>query len=178
MLAEHRTLTLQEVEWRNSSGSIVFLDVQVSPLLDSSGGAIGVSITFTDSTPHKRLREDLEHSKVEIETAYQRLQHTNEEVETTNGELQSTNEELETANEELQSTKEELETMNEELQSANEELQTMNEELRVRTDEVAHVNALLESILASLPGGVVVLDADLLVLMWSRQAEDLWGLRR
>jgi two-component system CheB/CheR fusion protein len=70
-----------------------------------------------------------------------------------------------------------METMNEELQSANEELQTMNEELRQSSDELNQVNAFLESILVSFGGGVIVLDRDLVVLMWNNKAEDLWGLR-
>jgi len=67
--------------------------------------------------------------------------------------------------------------MNEELQSMNEELQTMNEELRRRSDEAGEVNLFLESILASLRGGVVVLDRELRVLLWNAQSEELWGLR-
>ena len=67
--------------------------------------------------------------------------------------------------------------MNEELQSTNEELETVNEELRERSDELKRVNVFLESILASLRGGVVVVDPEFLVLIWNRKAEDLWGLR-
>ncbi len=67
--------------------------------------------------------------------------------------------------------------MNEELQSANEELQTINEELHQRSDELNEVNAYLEAILTSLRGGVVVLDRELLVRIWNRQSEELWGLR-
>src|SRR5262249_53325314 len=121
--------------------------------------------------------EELEHSNQELETAYEELQSTNEELETTNEELQSTVEELETTNEELQSTNEELETMNEELQSTNEELQTINEELRRRTDELNQVNGFLESILTNLRVGVVVVDRNLQIQIWSRRAEDMWGLR-
>ena len=80
-------------------------------------------------------------------------------------------------NEELQSTNEELETMNEELQSTNEELQTINDELRVRSESLNEVNAFLESMFTSLRSGVVVLDRELHVLVWNRQAEDLWGVR-
>jgi two-component system CheB/CheR fusion protein len=100
-----------------------------------------------------------------------------EELETTNEELQSTNEELETTNEELQSTNEELETMNEELQSMNDELQAMNEELRDRTTALNDVNGYFDSVLTSLQAGVVVVDAELRVRTWNRQAEELWGLR-
>jgi two-component system, chemotaxis family, CheB/CheR fusion protein len=77
---------------------------------------------------------------------------------------------LETTNEELQSTNEELETMNE-------ELQTMNDELRQRSDDLNQVNAFLQSILSSLRGAVVVVDKELLVLVWNHRAEELWGLR-
>jgi two-component system CheB/CheR fusion protein len=67
--------------------------------------------------------------------------------------------------------------MNEELQSTNEELQTVNEELRQRSDELNQLNAFLESVLASLPGGATVIDHNYNVLMWNQRAEDLWGLR-
>ena len=118
--------------------------------------------------PAKRIADEHERATRELETAYEELQSTNEELETTNEELQSTIEELETTSEELQSTNEELETMNEELQSTNEELETVNEELRRRSEELKRVNTFLESILASLRGGVVVVDPDFLVLVWNR----------
>ena len=125
----------------------------------------------------RRSRASCRRRSRELETAYEELQSTNEELETTNEELQSTNEELETTNEELQSTNEELETMNEELQSTNEELETINDELRSAADELDRVNAFLESILASLGSGVVVVDRDLRVQVWNRRRSDLWGLR-
>ena len=53
----------------------------------------------------------------------------------------------------------------------------MNEELRRRSDEAAEVNLFLGSILASLRGGVVVLDRELRVLLWNPRSEELWGLR-
>src|SRR5262249_23576826 len=148
----------------------------VTPLFSTSGNRLGTSITFADVTRHRRLQEELQRSRQDLETAYEELQAANEELETTNEELQSTNEELETTNEELQSTNEELETMNEELQSTNEELQTTNEELRQRTNELNEVNGFLESILTSLNVGVAVLDRDLRVQAWNRRADDLWGL--
>jgi two-component system CheB/CheR fusion protein len=177
-VAENRPVTLREVDWQRGPADAESLDVQVTPLRDhANNGILGVSITFTPVTQYKRLREELGKANSELESAYEELQSSNEELETTNEELQSTVEELETTNEELQSTNEELETMNEELQSANEELQTMNEELPQRSDELNQVNTFLESILGSFKGGVVVLDRDLMVLVWNHRAEDLWGLR-
>src|SRR5262249_11061514 len=147
-----------------------YVDLDVAPLVDTHGETLGVQISFSDMSRYRRLQEELERSKNELETAYEELQSSNEELETTNEELQSTNEELETTNEELQSTNEELETMNE-------ELETTNTELRLRSDELNTANAFLASILTGLEVAVVVIDPKLQVLAWNHRAEDLWGLR-
>ena len=148
-------------------------DAVISPL-EGEGGAV---ISFVDVSRYEHLRSELEQSQRELESAYEELQSAVEELETTNEELQSTNEELETTNEELHSTNEELETMNEELQSTNEELETINNELRDRSNEVGQLNHFLESILGSLQSAVIVLNREMQVQAWNRQAEDLWGLR-
>ncbi len=173
---ERRDVVLKDVESSSGAGDACYFEVHVVPLIDSGGSLLGAGITFADTTAAKRLADEHQRSTRELETAYEELQSTNEELETTNEELNSTVEELETTSEELQSTNEELETMNEELQSTNEELETVNVELRRRSDDFKRVNAFLESILASLRGGVVVLDADFVVQIWSPKARDLWGL--
>ncbi len=173
---ERRPLSLKYVEMPGRDGDAHFYDVQVMPLGDA-GSTIGTSVSFVETTRYRRLQDELERSKQELEMAYEELQSTVEELETTNEELQSTNEELETTNEELQSTNEELETMNEELQSTNEELETINEEHRRRTNELSQANMFLQSILTSIRVGVVVLNQDLLVQVWNSRSEDLWGLR-
>ena len=66
--------------------------------------------------------------------------------------------------------------MNEELQSTNEELQTVNDELQRRSEDLNQTNYSLESILASLKNGVVVLDRDLRVQIWNHKTEDYWGV--
>jgi two-component system CheB/CheR fusion protein len=166
---ERKIVTLANVERRLKDGDTRSLDIQVMPLSEE-GALVGVCITFQDVTRYRKVQEDLERARMESEAA-------NEEMETTNEELQSTNEELETTNEELQSSNEELETMNEEMQSTNEELQTINDELRVRTDDLNHSNAFLQSVLAGLRGGVVVVDTKLDIIVWNPGAEELWGLR-
>jgi two-component system, chemotaxis family, CheB/CheR fusion protein len=175
VLRERRPVTIYDVAWQGSAAKDepTTLDVLVAPL----DGIGGVLITFLDVTRYQHLREELERSQRELETAYEELQSTVEELETTNEELQSTNEELETTNEELHSTNEELETMNEELQSTNEELEAINNELRERSAEVTELNQFLQSILGSLQSGVVVLGPDMDIRAWNRQAEELWGLR-
>jgi two-component system CheB/CheR fusion protein len=172
---ERHAVTLREVEWTTGS-DVRFVDVQINPLVASTGESVGVGITFNDVTRYRRLQEALQESRREIETAYEELQSTVEELETTNEELQSTNEELETTNEELHASNEELETTNEELQSTNEELETINEELLVRGRELNEANSFLDAVLSSLDAGVVVVNGELEVEAWNRGARDLWGL--
>ena len=174
--AGRKPLVVRNIEWPLRGGDIRWIDIQAAPLY-ASGQVAGVAISFDDVTAFQRLQRELEKSNAELEGAYEELQSTNEELETTNEELQSTVEELETTNEELQSTNEELETMNEELQSTNEELTTINDELRLRSDELNDVNAFMQAVLASLRGGVVVLDTELRVEVWNEKAVDLWGVR-
>jgi two-component system, chemotaxis family, CheB/CheR fusion protein len=175
--SDRRPLMVRDISWAAPGNDHRWLDLHLVPIIEEGGAVLGASAAFTDVSATKRLQHDLEHANQELEAAYEELQSTNEELETTNEELQSTVEELETTNEELQSTNEELETMNEELQSTNEELTTMNDELRVRSDELHTLNALLESMLRSFRGAVVVVDMSLQVLVWNVSSEDLWGLR-
>ncbi|WP_009630292.1 CheR family methyltransferase [Synechocystis sp. PCC 7509] len=173
----HRSIYLTNIGWTIASGDFHYFDVQITPLYDSNKNLLGVSIGFTEVSRYKKLQEEIEHANQELEMAYEELQSTNEELETTNEELQSSNEELETTNEELQSTNEELETMNEELQSSNEELQSINSELRLRSEELNQANGFLEAIFNSLQGGVAVLNRELVVQIWNKKNEELWGLR-
>lgn len=174
---DRRLVSLKEVEWRRGANPAHYLDVLVIPLISATGNLTGASIIFTEVTSNRRLRDELQQSRQELETVHEELQTTVEELETTNEELQSTNEELETLNEELQSTNEELETMNEELHSTNFELETINEEMRQRTGQLNEVNSFLESILSSLRISVIVLDTDLKIQIWNAHSEEMWGLR-
>jgi two-component system, chemotaxis family, CheB/CheR fusion protein len=168
---------VSDVPWQRARGEALHLEIQITPLLEEPDRVLGASLAFLDHTQARQLRQELERTNQELETAYEELQSANEELETTNEELQSTVEELETTNEELQSANEELETMNEELQSTNEELRTMNDQLQQRTVDLNEVNGLLQSILGGLRSAVVVLGHDLAVEVWSPRAEDLWGMR-
>jgi two-component system, chemotaxis family, CheB/CheR fusion protein len=175
--AQNRPVHIPDVEFANGRGDARYMDVQVSPLMDSSRVTLGMGLSFVDVTQQHRLKLEVERTTHELETAYEELQATNEELETTNEELQSTVEELETTNEEMQSTNQELETLNEELHSTNEELETMNEELRRSSDDLMHANLFTESVLTSLRAAVIVVDPNLNVRSWNHSAEDMWGLR-
>jgi two-component system CheB/CheR fusion protein len=163
------------VPWQ-AMGEHLYLDIDVVPLHDNGSRVLGVGVHFFDVSRERALRDELEESNQELETAMEELQSTNEELETTNEELQSTNEELETTNEELQATNEELETMNEELQSTNEELAATNDELRSRTLEINRLNQFLETVTASVKVSIIVLDPGLRVRLWNRQSFEMWGL--
>ena len=173
----HTPAWLRDVEWHRSANERLVMDIQVVPLVDGRSRLLGTALMFNDVSRFRQLQDELETANRQLETAYEELQSTNEELQSTNEELQSTVEELETTNEELQSTNEELETMNEELQSMNDELQATNEELRERTSEISSLNHFMESILGSLGAGVVVVNRDMVIQVWNRQSEDLWGLR-
>jgi two-component system CheB/CheR fusion protein len=173
-----QVVQIREVAWPTPGGETRYLNVQVMPLLDAADASLGTKILFVDVTRQHSLQDELHHSRQDLETAYEELQSTNEELETTNEELQSTVEELETTNEELQSTNEELETMNQELQSTNEEMETVNDELRRRGMDLGRSNIFLESILRSVPLGVVVMNGDLVIDLWNDVAADMWGLRQ
>jgi two-component system CheB/CheR fusion protein len=173
-IRKHQPVVVYDVLYDARHDLTLTFDVIIAPL-EASGGAV---ISFLDVSRYQHLRGELEQVQTELQSAYAELQSAVEELETTNEELQSTNEELETTNEELHSTNEELETMNEELQSTNEELETINNELRERSSEVGLLNRFLESILGSLESAVIVLDKEMQVQAWNRQAEELWGLRR
>jgi two-component system CheB/CheR fusion protein len=174
---QRRPVTLSSVH-HERDGQVGHYDIIVAPLFDGDLQYVGTSISFVDVSRTQQLQSELERSKQEVETAYEELQSTNEELETTNEELQSTVEELETTNEELQSANEELETMNEELQSTNSELVAINTELRDRSDELDRVNGFLDSVLADLKLGILVVDNDLHVEVWNSRSEDLWGVRQ
>jgi two-component system CheB/CheR fusion protein len=175
--AQGAPVSFSDVRWGARDGGERRLDITVQALKAGSA-TLGTTVTFRDVTVERRLADDLERSRRELEVAYEELQSTVEELETTNEELQSTNEELETTNEELQSTNEELETMNEELQSTNEELETTNDELRLRTGELHGLNDVLETILGGLHLAVVAVNHEGVIQLWNERSADLWGLRQ
>jgi two-component system CheB/CheR fusion protein len=175
--ADRQPVARDNVVWPGPNGEQRWFDILVTPLLDAGGASTGASVTFNEVTRVRHLQQRLDDSQTELATAYQELQNTNAELETTNEALHSTVEELETTNEELQSTNDELGTMNEELQSMNQELTTVNDELRERSETLNEVSTFLESLFSSMRSGIAVLDRDLRVQVWNRQAEELWGVR-
>lgn len=111
----------------------------------------------------------------ELIATREHLQTVIEELETSNEELQALNEEMQAANEELQSSNEELEASNEELQSTNEELTTVNEELIVKGGELTLVNTELENLQNSTGYSLILLDRDLRLQRYNKEAASQFG---
>jgi two-component system, chemotaxis family, CheB/CheR fusion protein len=117
----------------------------------------------------KELSEDLNSTKLTLQT-------TIEQQEATNEELHSAMEEVQSSNEELMSTNEELETSKEELQSSNEELTTLNEELKNRNQNLSVLNDDLNNLMGSVDSAVVIVDNAFKIRRFTSQAQELLRL--
>ncbi len=83
---ERRTIQLTDVEYPRGS-EMLRLNIQVSPLADADTRLLGVILSFHDATESRRLREELQHTNRQLETAYEELQSTNDELQAINDEL-------------------------------------------------------------------------------------------
>ncbi len=175
---DRRVVWMHEVEYERAGAAAVRLDIRLAPLIDVDLRLLGVALSFHDVTAARRLQDELGRADVRLDLAYEQLRSMNERRETADEELTCTVEELEIVSEELQSTNEELETLNSELQSAGDELRLVSDRLRDSSAELGEANAFLDALLAGLRAGVAVLDRELVVRVWNRRAEQMWGLRR
>ena len=108
----------------------------------------------------------------------ERLQSTIEEYETALEELKSSNEELVSVNEEAQSTNEELEASKEEMQSLNEELSTINGELNGKVHELDRANTDLKNLYEATQIATVFLDGELVIRNFTPAASSFFNLRQ
>ena len=117
----------------------------------------------------KELSEDLNSTKLTLQTII-------EQQEATNEELRSAMEEVQSSNEELMSTNEELESSKEELQSTNEELTTLNEELKNRNQNLTILNDDLSNLMGSVETAVIIVDNNFKIRRFTSQAQELLRL--
>lgn len=101
VLRDRRPTSLKNVECSTANGT-VYLDVQIAPILDSSGSFLGVSLTFTCVTRSKQLSEELERSKWQLAEVSQKLESTFDELTKTKMELECLKQELEIMQKERQ----------------------------------------------------------------------------
>src|SRR5262249_57514831 len=65
--SELRAQHLTNIERTLPEGRTQCLDVHLVPLVDPDSTPLGISITFYDVTPHRRLQTELEKSRQELE---------------------------------------------------------------------------------------------------------------
>ena len=104
----------------------------------------------------KKLEQELELARAEMQQIAGEQEAIIEELQSANEEIVSNNEELRTVNEELETSKEEIEATNEELISSNKELQKRNE-------EVEALNNYSNSILATIPDPMLIVDRNMYI---------------
>ena len=85
------------------------------------------------------LEQELEATKLELQSAIRNLELSSEEQKAINEEALSVNEEYQSANEELLTSKEELQSLNEELTALNGQLQETLERQRTTSDDLQNV---------------------------------------
>ncbi|MDO8605653.1 MAG: CheR family methyltransferase [Phaeospirillum sp.] len=166
--------------------------LKVKPLPSQRSGSTPdetlLLVTFQDITKAAEKRKHAKHppawveprrvEQLERELAYakENLQTTIEEQQASNEELKSANEELQSTNEELQSSNEELETSKEELQSLNEEVLTVNSELTTKIEQLSNVQNDLKNLFDNINIGTVILDHQLVIRRYTRDAVKIYRL--
>ena len=164
---------------KNRAGHSVKIEVHPVVSRDDQKQFLISFISLTTETGESQVADHPQANNSELEdeliATREHLQTVIEELETSNEELQALNEEMQAANEELQSSNEELEASNEELQSTNEELTTVNEELIVKGGELSLVNTELENLQNSTGFSLILLDQDLRLQRYNKEAAGLFG---
>jgi two-component system CheB/CheR fusion protein len=140
--------SLSEIQF-NRGGSVIKVNLSVSPLIVKKGGQKLLMVTFKEdktaiTIPHEtaafdektyynlytlNLEEELLELKEKLHLTYEQLDASNENMQSFNEELLSANEEMQSTNEEMQSVNEELHTINADYQLKNKELLEINDDL-------------------------------------------------
>ncbi|SLN65313.1 Blue-light-activated histidine kinase [Roseivivax jejudonensis] len=113
----------------------------------------------------------------ELREMRERMNSTVEEYETALEELKSSNEELVSANEEAQSANEELEASKEEMQTLNEELSTTNNELSNKLAELDRAHDDMRNLYEATQIASVFLDVNLVIRNFTPAARTFFQLR-
>jgi diguanylate cyclase (GGDEF)-like protein/PAS domain S-box-containing protein len=104
------------------------------------------------------------------------LQQNREALQSTIEELETSGEELQAANEELLASNEEMQSTNEELHSVNEELYSVNAEHELKIKELNELTADWRNLVRSIDIGVVFLDNDYRIRLFSPKATEVFNL--
>jgi two-component system CheB/CheR fusion protein len=150
-------------------GDRIAVDIAVEPVLSGEESLLLVSFidrpkpdrpvskkpaVNADVTLMRQLEEELDATRLELQTAFHELDLANEEY-------QAISEEASSVNEEYQATNEELETSKEELQSLNQELITLNAALQETVAQQRAMASDMQNILDSSDTATLFLDKKL-----------------
>ena len=174
--------SLKGIRYIDELGEII-LDIVAEPLSGKRVANAFTMILFEERIPPApiepivepifHISEEARHRIVNLEQELQKnreaLQATIEELETSGEELQASNEELLASNEEMQST-------NEELHSVNEELISVNSEHELKIKELNELMADWRNLLRSIDIGVVFLNNDFTIRLFSPKATEIFNL--
>ncbi|MDO9186522.1 MAG: CheR family methyltransferase [Bacteroidia bacterium] len=148
-------VSLLKIDWDEPLLLIVFtLHEQVEKFIEI--GNSGKSNSIHEALKIKKLTEELNNTRLEINSII-------ESQETTFEELQAANEEIFSSNEEFQTLNEELETSKEEIETTNEELISINQELQMRNDLLTESHEYSEAIIATIHEPMLVLNKDFII---------------
>ncbi|MCW3072465.1 MAG: domain S-box protein [Bacteroidetes bacterium] len=155
--AEVRMVTLEvfplKLEWDEPLLLIVFTFQELVEKFIESGKDRKSNTTQKDRRI-KKLVEELNNARLEMQSVIESQEASFEELQAANEEVVSTNEEFQTLNEELETSKEEIQATNEELISTNRELKMHNELL----EESYNYS---QTIIATIHEPMLVLDSNL-----------------
>jgi two-component system, chemotaxis family, CheB/CheR fusion protein len=148
---------------------------QYQPFTPTASNYSGAANPAT-KVDHNSALEKIAELNEELTAKDSYLRAANEELETSNEDLKFTNEELQSVNEELQSTNEELETSKEEMQSINEELSTVNAELQSAVNELTRANNDMNNLLSGTGIATIFVDKDLNLLRFTPTVTEIINL--
>lgn len=187
-MRNYEKIILHNVKVGTNGGTLI-VDVTIQQIEKPLALKGKIIVIFNDvpfakekTTRNKKTKDTSSALQTEFELNIRRLteelQTTREEMQTSQEEQKSTNEELQSSNEELQSTNEELTTSKEEMQSLNEELHTVNTELQSKISDSKRVNNDMNNLLNSSEIATLFLDKKLKISQYTFHATNIFKLIR
>ena len=163
-------LTVRPIATPESKQDLLLISFQDSEFEQPEKGKQAKRVTGKgESKRAEELKNELAHTKENLQASIEEMQAANEELKSTNEELQSTNEEL-------QSTNEELDTSREELQSVNEEIVTVNSEYQMKIEQLTSAQNDMKNLLENIIVGTIFLDNQLTIKQFTKNATKVFRL--
>lgn len=174
--------SLKGVRYVDENGEII-LDIVAEPLSGKRTTPFFTMVLFEErtlpapvETSTKPLFQVSDEARQRILSLEQELQQNREALQATIEELETSGEELQASNEELLASNEEMQSTNEELHSVNEELYSVNSEHELKIKELNELMADWRNLLRSIDIGVVFLNNDFHIRLFSPKAAEVFNL--